>query len=127
MKLRLILEAKLILVVDVIESQFAEVFVRLNLMNHFRKSALTVNEHFKVEISLQSIFNICLVTLTLNHDRFKLFIILEDTSVTLYQEQCLLVKTQREFVTVFKHLSMLGEVNYNRSKRLFDLLVCKQD
>ena len=101
MKLRLILEAKLILVVDVIESQFAEVLILFNLLNHFRKSALTVNEHFKVEISLKSIFNVRLITLTLNHNRFKLLIILENASMVLLQEQCLLVKTCQEFIKVF--------------------------
>lgn len=86
MKLRLILEAKLILVVDVIESKFAEVLILLNFLNHFRKSALTVNEHLKVEISLKSIFNVHLVTLTLSHNGFKLLIILEDASVVLLQK-----------------------------------------
>ena len=127
MKLRLILEAKLILVVDVIESKFAEVLILFNLLNHFRKSALTVNQHFKVEISLQSIFNVHLVTLTLSHNGFKLLIILKDASVVLLQEQCLLVNTCQELIKVFNQRLVLGNIDNYRPKSLFYLIVCQQN
>ena len=127
MKLRLILEAKLVLIVDVNESQITEVFVLLNFLDHFRKSALTVNQHVKVEISIKGIINVGLVTLALSHDQFKILEILEDAFVVLLQEQGLLAKTCQELIKVFEQWSMFGNFDNHRTKSLFNFIVCLHD